>query len=39
MNFLKVLGFQLDIELDCNFKNEYLIDTDKFREEFEMVNK
>lgn len=37
MNFLKVLGFQLDIELDCNFKNEYLIDTDKFREEFEMV--
>lgn len=37
MNYLKVLGFQLDVKLDCNSKDEYLIDTKEFREEMEGV--
>ena len=37
MNYLKVLGFQLDVILDCNSKDEYLVDTEEFREEMEMV--
>lgn len=37
MNYLKVLGFQLDVHLDCNSRDEFLIDNDGFREEMECV--
>ena len=37
MNYLKVLGFQLDVILDCNSKDEYLVDTKELREEMEDV--
>ena len=39
MNDLKVLGFQLSVELDCNSKEEYLIETSRFLEELEQAKK
>lgn len=37
MNYLKVLGFQLQLELDCNSKDEYLIPTTIYKAELEAI--
>lgn len=37
MNYLKVLGFQLQVELDCNSKDEYLIQTARYKAELEAI--
>ena len=37
MNYLKILGFQLQLELDCNSKDEYLIPTERYKQELEAM--
>lgn len=37
MNYLKILGFQLQVELDCNHKEEYKIITPEFRNQIAIV--
>ncbi len=37
MNFIKVLGFQLEVDLDCGSKDEYAIFDEQFEEELEWV--
>jgi len=37
MNYLKVLGFQLNVNLDCDGMNEYMIMNHSFEEEMEAI--
>jgi len=35
--YIKVLGIQLKVELDCNETNEYLIETDEYYSQIKKV--
>lgn len=37
MDYLKVLGVQLDVNLDCNSKDEYLLESDSFYAQMDYV--
>lgn len=39
MDYLKVLGLQLKVQLDCDYRNEFLIETDELKENMEIAKK
>lgn len=37
VDYLKILGFQLNVQLDCDYKNEFLIETEALKKDIECV--